>query len=83
MYGATATMQGKVSPGYLSIWDLIQWGHETGMKYFNMGGVFSLDVSDGLYFFKYGFCKANDPFVWIGELDVVTDEAAYAKFINR
>lgn len=83
MYGATATMQGKVSPGYLSIWDLIQWAHELGMKYFNMGGVFSLDVSDGLYFFKYGFCKATDPFIWIGELDVVADEDAYSKFVNR
>ncbi len=83
VYGATTTMKGKVSPGYLTIWELIKWGRELGKKYFNMGAVYSLDVNDGLYFFKYGFCKSHEPFLWIGELDVVVDESAYHKFITR
>lgn len=83
IYGATTTMQGKISPGYLLIWSLIQWGHELGLKYFNMGGTYSLDMEDGLFFFKHGFCKANEPFVWLGELDVVIDGSAYSKFINK
>ena len=48
-----------------------------------MGGVYSLSVDDGLYFFKYGFCKADEPCLWIGDLDVVIDDDAYSKFINR
>lgn len=83
IYGATESVKGKVSPGYLSIWDLILWGKELGMKYFNMGAVYSFDISDGLYFFKYGFCKSNEPSMWIGELDVVLDDDAYSKFISR
>ena len=73
----------KVSPGYLLIWDLIRWGIELGLDYFNMGGTYSLDMEDGLFFFKHGFCKADEPFVWVGELDVVLDEEAYGKFINK
>ena len=74
VYGGTKTMRGaKVSPGYLLIWDLIKWGAELGLDYFNMGGTYSLDMEDGLFFFKHGFCKADEPFVWVGELDVVLD----------
>ena len=84
VYGGTKTMRGaKVSPGYLLIWDLIKWGTELGLDYFNMGGTYSLDMEDGLFFFKHGFCKADEPFVWIGELDVVVDEEAYKDFISK
>ncbi len=83
IYGATTTMQGKISPGYLLIWSLIQWGCELGLKYFNMGGTYSLDMEDGLFFFKHGFCKADEPYVWLGELDVVIDETAYNEFIKK
>ena len=84
VYGGTATMRGaKVSPGYLLIWELIQWGVELGLDYFNMGGTYSLDMEDGLFFFKHGFCKADEPFVWVGELDVVLDEAAYGEFTAK
>ena len=84
VYGGTKTMRGaKVSPGYLLIWDLIKWGAELGLDYFNMGGTYSLDMEDGLFFFKHGFCKADEPFVWVGELDVVIDEEAYGKFLSN
>ena len=83
VYGGTATMRGaKVTPGHILIWELIQWGSELGLDYFNMGGTYSLDMEDGLFFFKHGFCKADEPFVWIGELDVVLDEQAYKIFIE-
>lgn len=83
VYGGTATMRGaKVSPGYLLIWDLIKWGKELELDYFNMGGTYSLDMEDGLFFFKHGFCKADEPFVWVGELDVVIDESAYKEFVK-
>ena len=83
IYGATQTMRGKISPGYICIWDLIQRAKKLNLKKFNMGGVYSLSVDDGLYFFKYGFCKADEPCLWIGDLDVVIDDDAYSKFINR
>lgn len=84
IYGGTETMRGsKVSPGYLLIWNLIQWGVELGLDYFNMGGTYSLDMEDGLFFFKHGFCKADEPFVWIGELDVVLDKEAYKEFLSK
>lgn len=83
IYGATQTMHGKVAPGYTCIWNLILRTKELGLKWFNMGGTYSLSMDEGLYFFKNGFCRANDPFTWIGELDVVVDQDAYKKFVGR
>lgn len=82
IYGATQTMQGKISPGYLLIWEIIKWGIELSLDYFNMGGTYSLSLEDGLFFFKHGFCNSDEPFVWLGEIDYVICKEVYEKFIK-
>ncbi|QIL50272.1 aminoacyltransferase [Weissella coleopterorum] len=55
---------------------MIQWALDEHLAAYDMGGIGEADNSDGLYAFKHNFVKA-EPREYIGEIDVVFDEATY------
>ena len=64
-------------PNYLMQWEMIKWGLATDCKRYNLGGVYKLETSNGLYRFKLGFCKKDGPTEYIGEIDKVFDKKFY------
>ncbi|MDD2426684.1 MAG: peptidoglycan bridge formation glycyltransferase FemA/FemB family protein [Eubacteriales bacterium] len=50
-----------------------------GYDFYDMGGIFSCDINDGLYQFKRKFTEDNIVH-WIGNLDIVLDQEAYKKY---
>ncbi|MDR3241832.1 MAG: peptidoglycan bridge formation glycyltransferase FemA/FemB family protein [Lactobacillaceae bacterium] len=60
---------------------MIQWAIDSGVELYDMGGIEAVDEHDGLYVFKHTFIKA-DPREYIGEIDVVLDEAVYQELVK-
>ncbi len=83
LYGASSNEMRNKMPNYHMQWSMIKWAISLNKHYYDFGGVFNLDKSDGLYGFKTGFCGSTPVTEWIGELDIVYDEDAYNKFLNR
>ncbi|MDU6553192.1 MAG: GNAT family N-acetyltransferase, partial [Finegoldia magna] len=50
--------------------------------YYDLGGVKSLDINNGLYRFKRKFTN-NNIIKWIGNIECVIDEDSYQKFIEN
>lgn len=82
LYAASSNEKRNLMPNYQMIWESIKWSKENGYKYFDFGGVFSLDKDDGLYHFKEGFTGIEGINNFIGELDVVYDREKYNEFIG-
>ncbi|MDO5739210.1 MAG: peptidoglycan bridge formation glycyltransferase FemA/FemB family protein [Ornithinimicrobium sp.] len=57
---------------------LMAFGLDHGAESYDLGGVFALDSSDGLYVFKRAFAKADGATELIGEIDIVHRKLAYA-----
>lgn len=53
-----------------------------GRSEYDMGGIFTTDIDDGLYNFKRQFCGEQGLRRMIGELDLVFDESKYQEFVN-
>lgn len=83
LYAATSNIKRNYNAGDLLIFELIKWTHSIGKKYFDFGGVFSDDSSDGLYKFKKGFAGEEGLFKFIGELDVVFNEEKYQEYLKK
>lgn len=60
---------------------MIQWALDAGVARYDMGGIDTPDETDGLYVFKHTFIK-EAPVEYIGEIDVVLDEAVYNKLVQ-
>ncbi|WP_134772366.1 lipid II:glycine glycyltransferase FemX [Ornithinimicrobium flavum] len=79
LYAGSNDTKRNLSPNQVMNHDLMVWGLSTGAESYDMGGVFALDESDGLYLFKRAFCKADGGATeFIGEVDVVHRRAVYA-----
>lgn len=83
LYAASSNENRKVMPNYNMIWEEIKWTKEHGYRYFDFGGVFSLDKSDGLYMFKEHFLSPHKYTNFIGELDIVYDRQKYEEFLKQ
>lgn len=83
LYGASSNEMRNKMPNYHMQWAMIKWAIELKKHFYDFGGVFTLDKSDGLFGFKSGFCGETPVTEWIGELDIVYDQNAYNKFIAR
>lgn len=83
LYAASSNDHRNKMPNFNMIWEEIKWSKENGYKYFDFGGVFSVDSKDGLYRFKEGFCYPDKYTAFIGELDVVYDRDKYNEFITK
>lgn len=79
LYAGSNDIRRNLGPNQVMNHDLMVWGLSTGAESYDMGGVFALDESDGLYVFKRAFCKADGGATeFIGEVDVVHHRALYA-----
>lgn len=79
--GSTHQNQVLMAP-YLVNWEGIKWAIEKNCSYYDLGGVFGLDNSDGLFQFKHGFIRPNGPIEYIGEIDKVYDQKKYELFLQ-
>lgn len=72
LYAGSNDVKRNLGPNQVMVHDLMVRGLDTGAESFDMGGVFELTDSDGLYVFKRGFCKGDGGATeYIGEVDVV------------
>lgn len=79
--GSTHQNQVLMAP-YLVNWEGIKWALEKGCNYYDLGGVFELDNSDGLFQFKNGLIRPNVPIEYIGEIDKVYNQETYELFVG-
>ena len=79
LYAGSNDIRRNLSPNQVMNHELMVWGLSTGAESYDMGGVFQLDDSDGLYLFKRAFCKGDGGATeFIGEVDIVHNRALYA-----
>lgn len=60
---------------------MIQWALDEKVALYDMGGIEEATTNDPLYVFKHTFVKA-EPLEYIGEIDVVLDDAVYADLVK-
>lgn len=67
---------------YFLNFEEVKYCIEKGLSYYDLGGVFSEDMNDGLFYFKQKF---SDGYVerWIGALDIVFAPDAYALYREK
>ncbi|GAB6091881.1 lipid II:glycine glycyltransferase FemX [Furfurilactobacillus curtus] len=80
MYGGSINAEPKLLAPYRLQWEMIGEALDAHKNRYDLGGVFALDKSDGLWLFKHGYVR--DATEYIGELDRVYDEVQYAKFVQ-
>ena len=79
LYAGSNDTKRNLSANQVMNHELMVLGLSTGAESFDMGGVFTLDPSDGLYLFKRAFCKGDGGATeFIGEVDVVHNRVLYA-----
>lgn len=72
LYAGSNDIRRSTGPNQVMSHDIMVRGLGTGAESYDMGGVFELSESDGLYLFKRGFCKGDGGATeYIGEVDVV------------
>ena len=81
IYAASSNEMRNLRPNDQMNFVAIQDAIRSSMHEYDMGGVFSTDVNDGLYNFKKQFCGDAGLRTMIGELDIVFDEKKYRDFI--
>lgn len=81
MYGGSTNKDSKLYAPYLIYNEMILDAFKQNCDVYDMGGVFALDASDGLWQIKHGFVQKETEY--IGEIDKVYDNDKYQKFINR
>ena len=78
MYGGSTNNKRNLMPNYLMQWEMIKWALETNKPYYDFGGIFKIDLEDGLYRFKKSFTGGVTEY--IGEIDRVYDQEKYNQF---
>lgn len=82
MYAASSNEMRNLYPNYQMNFVAIQDAIRSSMNEYDMGGIFVADDADGLYRFKKQLCGAEGLRSYIGELDLVFDDAKYRAFIE-
>lgn len=78
LYAGSNDLKRNLAPNQVLNHELMAWGLEQGAVQYDMGGVFELTSSDGLYLFKRAFCKSDGVTEFIGEIDVIYNKPLYA-----
>ena len=72
LYAGSNDTKRRLGPNQVMNHELMVRGLGEGAESYDMGGVFALDDSDGLFVFKRAFCKGDGgATAFIGEVDVV------------
>lgn len=81
MYGASSNEKRNLMPNYAMQTAMIRWAVENKSELYDFGGIISTDIEkDGLFRFKYGFCKKESYTEYIGEIDKVYNKFLYLLF---
>lgn len=82
MYAASSNEKRNLNASIQMNFEAIKYALKQNMKQYDMGGVFELDSSDGLYRFKKIFTGDEGLKEYIGELDIVYDRELYEDFVQ-
>lgn len=77
LYAALASGHNDLQAPNALIWHLVEDALAAGYEAFDLGGVFAFDRSCGLFVYKSGFVKQEGITCFVGEYDLVIDEAIY------
>lgn len=80
LYGAD-NLKVDLDQSYFLDAEEIRYCCENNIRYYDLGGVKSLEINDGLYNFKRKLTN-NNIIRWIGNIECVLDKDAYEKFID-
>lgn len=80
LYGAD-NLKVDLGQSYFLDSEEIRYCCENNIRYYDLGGVKSLEINDGLYNFKRKLTN-NNIIRWIGNIECIIDEDAYEKFIE-
>lgn len=80
MYAASSDNKRELQPSLQMVIEAIRTSIDEGLEEFDFGGVYGVDVTDGLYLYKYKYCGDEGLHEYIGELDFVFDRELYDAF---
>lgn len=83
LYAASANRKAKLQPSVQMIMEAIKLSIAEGREEFDFGGVFELDLEDGLYRYKSKYCGMDGYRELLGEIDIVYDKDLYEDFLNK
>lgn len=81
LYGGSSDQYKNMSQNYQLNFEEIKYSIENKLRYYDMGGIFETDGTDGLYNFKKKFTEDN-VFETIGEIDIVIDPEVYNLYMK-
>lgn len=82
LYGGSIGEYKKMGQNYQLNFEEIKYCIENKIRYYDMGGIFETDGSDGLYNFKKKFTEDN-VFETMGEIDIVIDPVKYDLYMKN
>lgn len=82
LYGGSNDEYKTMGQNYQLNFEEIKYCIENNIRYYDMGGIFETDGTDGLYNFKKKFTEDN-VFETVGELDVVIDQDQYDLYMKN
>ena len=82
LYGGSNDEYKTMGQNYQLNFEEIKYCIENNIRYYDMGGIFETDGTDGLYNFKKKFTEDN-VFETMGELDVVIDQDKYDLYMKN
>ena len=81
LYGASSNDFRNMNQNYQINYEEVKYCADNNYLFYDMGGIFETDDSDGLYTFKRKFTEENVEDL-IGEIDIVIDEDLYDEYIR-
>lgn len=82
LYGGSNDEYKNMGQNYQLNFEEIKYCIENNIRYYDMGGIFETDGTDGLYNFKKKFTEDN-VFETVGEIDIVMDPVKYDLYMKN
>lgn len=82
LFAASGNEMRNLNPSVQLNIECVKFALEQGKTHYDMGGLWSFDMEDGLYRFKRDICSEAGAREYLGELDLVFDKEKYAQFIS-
>ena len=82
LYGGSSDEYKNMGQNYQLNFEEIKYSIENNIRYYDMGGIFETDGTDGLYNFKKKFTEDN-VFETVGEIDIVIDPEVYEVYMEN
>lgn len=80
IYAASSNEKRNLRPNYQMNNEAIKDAIEQGYTQYDMGGIYEVDNSGGLYSFKKAFCGESSLLEMIGQFDWVYNPEVYSEF---